>query len=179
MAYAAAIQNPPTHIVSSPTIYDVGLGSAPNWIAFNTISRMGVKINTGHPDLGGNPVEVTLKYRTYGAASDNIRVGIRKVSEGDSFLLIAEHPVEFNQLLMGKERTATIRGGNPYSIVAGDLISIEFPASATSSIELPVSTSESFPTNTVSQEYIAGAWANTASNRPLAVSIRALKSVPI
>jgi hypothetical protein len=107
----------------------------------------------------------------------HIRVGIRKALD-DSFLLIAEWPVEFNQALIGVQQTAVVGGHNPYSIVAGDLISIEFPASSTSSIELPVSTSEAFPTNTVSQQYVSS-WLNTASNRPLAISIKALKSVSI
>jgi hypothetical protein len=178
---ADSIQNPPTHIVTHPTIYNVGLGSAPSWIAFNTISRMGVKINTGHTEgLGSNPIEVSFRFKTYGAAtaaSGVIRVGVRKIAD-DSFMLIAEHPVEFNPALIGVQQSAIIRGQNPYSLVAGDHVSIEFPANATSSIELPVSTSEAFPTNTVSQQYVSS-WANTASNRPLAVTIRSLKSVAI
>jgi hypothetical protein len=173
---AHAIQNPPTHLTSRPTIYNVGL-VPPSWIKFDTISRMGVKINTGHTDLGTNPIEVTFKYRTYGAASGLIRVGIRKALD-DSFLLIAEHPIDFNPATIGVQQTALIIGANPYSIVAGDLISIEFPASSTSSIELPVSTTEAFPTNTVSQQYVSS-WLNTASNRPLAISIIAQRSTPI
>jgi hypothetical protein len=175
---ADSIQNPPTHLVTHPTVYNVGLGSAPSWIAFNTISRMGVKINTGHTDLGSNPIEVSFKYRTYGAvASGNIRVGVRKIAD-DSFVLIAEHPVEFNPALIGVQQSAIIIGQNPYSLVAGDHVSLEFPANATSGIEIPVSTSEAFPTNTVSQQY-TGSWANTASNRPLAISIIAQRSTPI
>ncbi len=175
---ADSIQNPPTHVISTPTIYNVGLGSAPNWIAFNTINRMGVKINTGHTGLGTNPIDISFKYRTYGAPNGVIRVGVRKIAD-DSFVLIAEHPIQFNQALIGVQQTATIRGQCAYSLVAGDLISIEFPASSTNSIELPVSTSEAFPTNTTSQQYSAGSWANTASNRPLAVTITSSKSVPI
>jgi hypothetical protein len=178
MAALAASTVTPTHLITHPIIYNVGLGSAaPNWIAFNTINRMGVKINTGHTDLGTNPIEVSFKYRTYGAASGLIKVGIRKALD-DSFLLVAEHPVEFNQALIGIQQTATIIGQNPYSLVAGDLISIEFPASSTNSIELPVSTSEAFPTNTVSQQYVSS-WANTSSNRPLAVTIKASRSTAI
>jgi hypothetical protein len=177
-AIAAASTVTPTALVTHPTIYNVAPGSAPSWIAFNTLSRMAVKIDTGNTNLGTNPIEVKFNFRTYGVASGLIRVGIRKASD-DSFLLIAEHPIEFNQALIGVPQTATIRGANPYSLVANDKVSIEFPANATSGIELAVSTSEAFPTNTTSQQYSAGSWANTASNRPLAVTITSSKSVPI
>lgn len=86
MAAAASLQNPSTGIVTQPTIYNVGLGSAPNWIAFNTISRMAVKIDTGNTNLGTNPREVTINYRRYGNPTGAIKMGIKKASD-DSFLL--------------------------------------------------------------------------------------------
>jgi hypothetical protein len=174
------INNPPTQTLSHSVIYNVGHGTttAPTWLRYDTPTRYGVKINTGHTaGLGTNPIEVSFRYRTYGAPNGLIRVGVRKISN-DEFVLIAEHPVQFNTAYIGQELSARVMGQMPYSLLAGDHVVLEYPANATSGIEIPASTSEAFPTNTVSQVY-TGSWANTASNRPLAVSIKASKSVAI
>ena len=137
-----------------------------------------MKFNTGHTGIGTNPIEVSFKYKTYGAPNGLVKVGVRKIAD-DSFVLIAEHPISFNAAHIGQELNARVIGSMPYSLVAGDNFVLEFPANATSGIEIPVSTSEAFPTDTVSQQYSAGSWANTASNRPLAISIIAQRSTPI
>jgi hypothetical protein len=98
-----------------------------------------------------------------------LKVGIRKIRD-DSFLQIAEVPVQFESLKVGRIQNATVGGASSYNLLAGDHVTFEFPANANGRIEITVSTTEAFPTNTVSQVY-RGSWANTASNRPLAVSI--------
>jgi hypothetical protein len=81
-------------------------------------------------------------------------------------------------LKAGMIQTATIQGGNSYNLVAGDNVTFEMVPNANGSIELPVSTTEAFPTNTISQVY-TGSWANTASNRPLAVAITSKVLTPL
>lgn len=167
------LQNPPTHYSSKQTYYNVGLGTAPSWVRFDTPTRYGVKINTGHNALGDAPIRVTFPYRIWGDWRINtyriLKIGVRKIAD-DSHVLASEHPIEFEALKLGRIQTVTVPAGMSYLLVAGDHVTFEMDANATGGIELPVSTTEGFPTNTVSQVY-TGSWANTASNRPLAVAI--------
>lgn len=181
-----SINNPDTHIVTNRTYYNVDLGTAPNWLKFDTPTRYGVKINAGHAALGDSVIRVVFQFRTYGNADDwgvtlsnpfpflKMKVGVRKIAD-DSFVQIAEHPVSFEALRVGQTQTAIVEspGAAGYNLVAGDHVTLEVAAATGSNfgVEIPVSTTEAFPTNTVSQVYSAGSWANTASNRPLAVSI--------
>jgi hypothetical protein len=178
------ITNPDTHFVGNQTLYNVGLGTAPSWLKFDTPTRYGVKINTGHAALGSAPIRITFQYRTYGNIDDwgtstyrILRVGIRKIAD-DSQVLIGEHPIQFEALKAGTIQTVTVQGGNDYLLVGGDHVTFEMDANANSGIELPVSTTEAFPANTVSQVY-TGSRANTSGNRPLAVSITSRVLTPI
>jgi len=39
-AVATTLQTPPMYIISKELTYNVEQGTAPNWIAFNTVNRM-------------------------------------------------------------------------------------------------------------------------------------------
>jgi hypothetical protein len=176
--------------ISFPTLYNVGLGAAPTGIAFNGIGRTAVRADAGSTLLGKGLKGVTIKYRHYGSPTGNISVGVRKNAD-DSFILIAQWPIDNNPATPASTiRTAVIENGGGqfvvyaggpadpmYPLVASDRISIEYPSNATNGIEIMASTSEAFPANTTSQTHNGTTWANTASNRPLAVTIQMRQSV--
>jgi hypothetical protein len=188
---ADLINNPPTHTVSRQTYYDVSLGNNPSWLKFDTPTRYGVQINAGHDALGSAVIRVSFQYRTYGNREDwgatatgigpfpvrTVKVGIRKIVD-DSYLLIAEYPVEYHPLREGIIQSATVGGVLTYDLVAGDHVTFETEADSNAGIELAVNTDETYPTNSQSQIYDEG-WANTTDDHPLAVSITSKVLTPI
>jgi hypothetical protein len=156
---------------------------------FDISQRFGIKINTGHNALGDAVIRISFQYRTYGTAEDwgatmlnpqpskVLKIGCRKILD-DSFVPIAEYPIQFEPLKAGLIQSATVQGHNNYNLVAGDNVVFEMIPNANGSIELPVSTTEAFPTNTQSQVFVSS-WSNTTSNRPLAVAITSKVLTPV
>jgi hypothetical protein len=166
--YAAALQdnanNPPTHIVTRAAHYNVLPGASPTFVSFTGItSRFTIQHNTAGIGIGDIPYKVTFHYRRIGNPEGNLNIGIRK-SAGDTFQLIAQHPViepRHSGII-----SATIQGGNEYQMVANDKISIEYPPNENNTIELTCSTG--LPAGFTSQQY-AGSYSATSS--PLSVTI--------
>ena len=175
--YVALLQdnknNPPTNTVTRAAHYNVLPGAAPTFVPFSgTTSRLAVQFNTAGVGLGTIPYSITIPYRRIGNPTGNISVGIRKAA-GDTFTLIGQWPT--NGFIKSTPIiTINVEGANDYAMLANDKISIEYPPSASDTIEVACGTG--LPSGFTSQQY-TGSYGATAS--PLAVKITSRILTPI
>jgi len=159
---ADSIQNPRTHIVSQPTVYDVAKPASPTFVQLTGgVNRAAVRFDTGNASLGTKPKEFTFYWRKLTlATSGNIVVCIRKASDDTIAATLAEWPVEGPTWQVNELRTAIVGGVNNYEIVANDLLSIEFP----SGIEIAMNPGQANPVGLfTSRSYNGTAWSSTAN----------------
>ena len=174
MAYAAASLSAGGTIYIHVTAYEVQPDLSPVFINYTAgIGRTVVRFDTGSSGIGKIPNTVVLAYKTYGRPTGIIRMGIRKASD-DSFILIAEWPIEIPATTAGKAyHTVTIEGHNAYVMVANDKISIEYPSNTLDG--LSIATADSSPSGFTSQSHNGSTYSNTAN--ALAISINARVAV--
>jgi hypothetical protein len=177
LAFAAdLIQNPPTHLISEPTIYDVAKPTSPTFIQLTGgVYRAAVRFDTGNTSIGSKPIEFTFYWKKLNiATSGNIVVCIRKASDDTVAATLAEWPVEGATWQVNELRMATVGGVNNYAIVANDLLSIEFPEG----IEIAMNPSQANPVGLfTSRSFDGTVWSSTAN--AIAGKIRTRVETPI
>jgi hypothetical protein len=112
---------------------------------------------------------VWVRFRKYGVPTGNITVGVRKASD-DSLVTIGTWPIEhFGPAATEQSFVVRLRS-NTYQMVTNDVVSVEFPSSATDGLEISTSTTEGNPTGHTGRQNNGTAWSNTVN--PLAIIIK-------
>lgn len=161
-AYAAAHLAAGGPLISEPTVYDVAKPTSPTFIQLTGgVNRAAVRFDTGNTSIGNKPIEFTFYWKKISiATSGNIAVVIRKASDDTIAATLAEWPVEGQTYAVNELKTATVGGVNNYTIVANDLLSIEFP----SGIEIAMNPSQANPVGLfTSRSYNGSTWSSTAN----------------
>ena len=104
-------------------------------------------------------------------SSKEIRIkgkGKSKASD-DSLITIATWPIQqFGPAATEQSFVVRLRS-NAYQMVINDVVSIEFPSSATDGLEISTSTTEGNPSNYTGRSHNGTAWSNS-SNPPALVT---------
>jgi hypothetical protein len=171
-AAAAAAMQTQSHgqVATFPNAYSVALPASPTYIQhIGTISRTGVKFDTGNTFLGSTPVAITFTFRKIGNPLGAIRTGIRKASD-DSFILVSEFPAEYTKPGTNGVYTVTAEGSSTYAIVANDKFSIEYTGTASNGIGIAMNPQTANPAQTATTQTYTGTYASAAN--ALAVTIK-------
>lgn len=151
------------------SLYDVGLDATPGHIQFNGIERAGIRFDAGAGGLNTSVKSVWVRFRKYGSPTGNITVGIRKAAD-DSLVTIGTWPIEqFGPAETEQSFIVRLRS-NTYQMVENDVVSVEFPSSATDGLEISTNTVESNPAGYTGRQHNGSTWANTTN--PPAITIK-------
>lgn len=143
--------------------YNVGLDATPTHIAFNGITRVGVRFDASASGLGVPVQSVWVRFRKYGNPTGNLTVNIREGSDDTVAATIGTWDIaSFGAA--GTEETIIIRNRfyNTYNMVATDLVTIEFPSNATDGLEITTNSIASNPTNYTGRSFNGTVYANTS-----------------
>lgn len=150
-------------------VYEVLPDVTPTHIQHDGIERTAVRFDAGASGLGAPVKSVRLRFRKYGSPIGPITVNIRNGSDDTIAATIGTFDIQ-HILEEGKEMEVSLRSGyNTYDMVATDLVSVEFPSSATDGFEITANSGASNPANYTSRSYDGAVWSSTAD--PLAIII--------
>jgi hypothetical protein len=156
---------------SLTTLYSIPTGAVPGTIQYNGVTRVGVRVDAGSTAIGLPIKSVTVNGRKYGAPTGNITVGVRKALD-DSLVTIGTLSMTTGFAgAAGSDFSFALRlRTNAYSTVLNDVISVEFPSSATDGFTILTNTSQGNPATFTGRSHNGTIWSNTAN--PPAITIK-------
>lgn len=152
------------------TLYNVDLDAAPNHVQHTgTTVRSAIKFETGSAGIGQKIQSVWVRGQKYGTnPTGDITVNIRKISD-DSAVLIGTFDIR--HFGTGEQSFAVRNRQNNYEMLAGDFVSVEYPAGA-SGFEISTNSVASDPSGYTSRSFTT-VWSSALSD-PLAVTIKGI-----
>jgi hypothetical protein len=153
------------------TKYEVPIGTSPNHVQHTGgITRTAVRFETSASGLGTPVKSVWVFFRKYGNPTGNITVNVRKVSDNTVASTIGTWPIE--GFPAGVESSFAVRErANTWNMLAGDMVSVEFPSSATDGFEITTNSTASDPTNYTSRSWNGSVWSSALTD-PLSIVIK-------
>jgi hypothetical protein len=150
------------------SLYNIPTGAVPGTIQYNGVTRVGVRVDAGSTAIGLPIKSVVVNGRKYGSPTGNITIGVRKALD-DSLVTIGTWPIQ--QFGVGSDFSFVVRlRTNAYSTVLNDVISVEFPTSATDGFTILTNTSQGNPATFTGRTHNGSVWAN--STNPPAISFK-------
>jgi hypothetical protein len=122
-----------------------------------------------HLDLHASVKSVLIRFSKYGNPTGNIMVGIRKAFD-DSLVPIGTWHIQSLGPAATEQSFAVRLRSNTYQMVANDVVSMEYPSSATDGLEISTSTSQENPSRYTGTQHNGTACANTTN--PPAITIK-------
>ncbi len=154
------------------TKYEVAVGTSPNHVQHNGgIGRTAVRFETGASGLGSSVKSVWIRFRKYGLQTGNITINIRKASDDSVAATIGTFPIESFPANVETELVLRNRFNNGWNMLAGDMVSIEYPSNAVNGLEMTTNSTASDPSNYTSKSHNGSVWSAALSD-PLAVIIK-------
>lgn len=132
----------------------------------NSVSQAGVRFDAGASGLGEAVTEVTVRFRKYGTPSGNATVRVRR--DSDNSIQATLGTFTPNSFGSGEQEAVVSASSNTYTMISGDIVSVDFPSNSTDGIELDQS-SNSSPSGYTSRQY-EGSWA--AADATIGMRIR-------
>lgn len=152
--------------------YNRGLNNNPTagHIAHNGITRTGVRFDAGASGLNQKIQSVWVFFRKYGNPTGNITVNIRKGTDDTIAATIGTWPITVGTAGATEQSFAVRNRSNTYQMVVDDVVSVEYPSSATDGFEITTNTTLTDPTNYTSRSFNGTVYATTAN--PVALYIK-------
>ena len=151
------------------TLYDMDQGASPGHNAFNGIGRVGVRFDSEASGLNAAIKSVLVRFRKYGNPTGNITIGVRKASD-DSLVTIGTWPIAAIGPASTEQSFVVRLRTNTYTMLANDVVSIEYPSNATNGLEISTKSVLSDPAGYTSRTHNGSTW-STSSN-PIAMTIK-------
>jgi hypothetical protein len=153
------------------TLYSIPTGAVPGTIQYNGVTRVGVRVDAGSTAIGLPIKSVVVNGRKYGNPTGNITVGVRKALD-DSLVTIGTLSMTTGFAgAAGSDFSFSLRlRTNAYSTVLNDVISVEFPSSATDGFTILTNTSQGNPATFTGRSHNGTIWSNTTN--PPAISFK-------
>lgn len=154
------------------TLYNVPTGAVPGTIQYNGVTRCGVRIDAGSTAIGLPIKSVVVNGRKYGNPSGNITVAIRKASDDTIAATIGTVSMTTGFAgSAGSDFSFVVRlRTNAYNMVLNDIVTVEFPSSATDGFTILTNTSQGNPTGYTGRSYNGTVYASTAN--PPSITIK-------
>jgi hypothetical protein len=146
------------------TLYNMPTGAVPGTIQYNGVTRVGVRIDAGSTAIGLPIKSVVVNGRKYGSPTGNITVGVRKALD-DSLVTIGTVSMTTGFAgSAGSDFSFVVRlRTNAYSTVLNDVVSVEFPSSATDGFTILTNTSQGNPGTFTGRQHNGTIWSNSAN----------------
>lgn len=147
------------------TLYSIPTGAVPGTIQYNGVTRVGVRVDAGSTAIGLPIKSVVVNGRKYGNPSGNITVAIRKASDDTIAATIGTLSMTTGFAgSAGSDFSFVVRlRTNAYNMVLNDLVTVEFPSSATDGFTILTNTSQGNPGTFTGRSYNGTVYANTAN----------------
>ena len=151
------------------TLFDIDTGQSPGHVQHDSgIERTGIKFETGSAGIGQKVQSVWVRGRKYGNPTGPITVCIRD-SEDNVAATIGTFDVR--HFTEGAEYSFAVRNrSNTYEMLAGDFVSVEYPADDTNGFAISTNSTASDPSGYTSRSYTI-VW-SSALAEPLAITIK-------
>lgn len=144
---------------------------SPSYLQYNGLGRVGVRYDAGASGLGVPVKSVWVFCRRYGNPTGNVTVNVRKGSDDTVASTIGTFDIRNISSSTQGSSFAVRNGSNTWNMVASDVVSVEFPSSATDGLEIALNTTVGLPSNYVGRIHNGTSWnANTAN--PPAIYIK-------